>query len=234
MGTNQDLVPYEYDLAAPTGHQCLIKVRAGGLCFSDIAMIDNLAGVTNYPLVPGHEVVGEVVDVGPDVTSVSVGDRVGVGWFAGSCLHCVYCARGDDNVCDEAIGLIVMGPGGFSSHVLVDSRWAFQLPEGISDVNAGPLMCAGATVYAGLKNGGMGSGQNIGVVGIGGLGHLAIRFASAFGNRVTAFALNDAIAQTALELGADEAIVVTADGGRRHTGAHPKVGHHPRRRGSAP
>lgn len=212
MEVRQELVPYEYELRTPKGHECLIKVEASGLCFSDIAMIDNLADATTYPLVPGHEVVGQVIAVGPDATGVSIGDRVGVGWFAGSCLACEYCQRGDDNVCDEAIGLIVMGPGGFSSHVLVDSRWAFQLPEGISSVAAGPLMCAGVTVYAGLVNGGMSSGQNIGVVGIGGLGHLAIKFASAFGNRVTAFALNDAVAQTSLELGADEAIVVSANG----------------------
>jgi alcohol/geraniol dehydrogenase (NADP+) len=116
--------------------------------------------------------------------------------------------RGNQNLCDHAEGLIVNGYGGFADYMIADSRFAFKLPEGLSTQSTGPILCGGATVYAGLRNAGMTSGQNIGVIGIGGLGHLAIQFASRLGNRVTAFTTSADKAEFATKLGAHEAIVV--------------------------
>jgi alcohol/geraniol dehydrogenase (NADP+) len=206
------LQPFSFQAAPLKAFDCAIKVLACGICHSDIHMIQGDWGMSRYPLVPGHEVIGEVVDVGSQVTHLKEGDRVGVGWQQAACMHCLDCMRGDHNLCDQAEGLIVNGYGGFADYMLVDSRFAFKLPEGISTQSAGPILCGGVTVYAGLRNAGMTSGQNIGVIGIGGLGHLAIQFASRLGNRVTVFTTSADKAEFATKLGAHEAIVVPPGG----------------------
>jgi alcohol/geraniol dehydrogenase (NADP+) len=203
-----DLQPLSFQAPPLKAFDCAIKVIACGICHSDIHMIHNDWGISRYPLVPGHEVIGEVVEVGAQVTHLKPGDRVGVGWQQASCMHCLDCLRGDHNLCDQAEGLIVSGYGGFADYMVVDSRFAFILPAGMSAESAGPILCGGITVYAGLRNAGMTSGQNIGVIGIGGLGHLAIQFASRLGNRVTAFTTSEDKAEFATQLGAHEAIVV--------------------------
>ena len=199
------LEEYKFDVAAPKVHECLIKVLNCGICHSDLHMIDNDWGQSKYPLVPGHEVIGEVAEIGPQVTHLKVGDRVGVGWQRSSCLHCRDCLRGNENLCDENQALIVTGPGGFADYLMVDSRFAFPIPKGIDSKVAGPLLCGGITVYAGLRNAGMSSGQEI---GIGGLGRLAVQFAKKLGNRVTVFTTSQDKAEFAHKMGADEAIVV--------------------------
>ncbi|MCU0544761.1 MAG: NAD(P)-dependent alcohol dehydrogenase [Oscillatoriaceae cyanobacterium Prado104] len=202
------LEEYRFDVAPPKVHDCLIKVLACGICHSDLHMIDNDWGFSSYPLVPGHEVIGEVVEIGPQVTHLKAGDRVGVGWQRSSCLQCRDCLRGNENLCDANQGLIVTGPGGFANYLMVDSRFAFPIPKGIDSKVAGPLLCGGITVYAGLRNAGMSSGQEIGIIGIGGLGHMAVQFAKKLGNRVTVFTTSEDKAEFAAQMGADEAIVV--------------------------
>jgi alcohol/geraniol dehydrogenase (NADP+) len=206
------LQPFSFQAAPLKAFDCAIKVMACGICHSDIHMIHGDWGISRYPLVPGHEVIGEVVDVGSQVTHLKEGDRVGVGWQQAACMHCLDCMRGNHNLCDQAEGLIVNGYGGFADYMLVDSRFAFKLPEGVSTQSAGPILCGGVTVYAGLRNAGMTSGQNVGVIGIGGLGHLAIQFASRLGNRVTVFTTSADKAEFATKLGAHEAIVVPPGG----------------------
>jgi alcohol/geraniol dehydrogenase (NADP+) len=206
------LQPFSFQAAPLKAFDCAIKVMACGICHSDIHMIHGDWGISRYPLVPGHEVIGEVVDVGSQVTHLKEGDRVGVGWQQAACMHCLDCMRGDHNLCDHAEGLIVSGYGGFADYMVADSRFAFKLPDGLSTQSAGPILCGGTTVYAGLRNAGMTSGQNIGVIGIGGLGHLAIQFASRLGNRVTAFTTSADKAEFAAKLGAHEAIVVPPGG----------------------
>jgi alcohol/geraniol dehydrogenase (NADP+) len=206
------LQPFSFQAAPLKAFDCAIKVMACGICHSDIHMIHGDWGISRYPLVPGHEVIGEVVDVGSQVTHLKEGDRVGVGWQQSACMHCLDCMRGDHNLCDHAEGLIVSGYGGFADYMVTDSRFAFKLPDGLSTQSAGPILCGGTTVYAGLRNAGMTSGQNIGVIGIGGLGHLAIQFASRLGNRVTAFTTSADKAEFAAKLGAHEAIVVPPGG----------------------
>lgn len=202
------LEPYSFETAQPQGYQCIIKVLACGICHSDIHMIDNDWGTSKYPLVPGHEVIGEVVEIGPDVKHIQKGDRVGVGWQRSSCLQCLDCLRGNENLCDRIEALIATGPGGLANYLAVDSRFAFLIPAGIDTNVAGPLLCGGITVYGGLRSAGMSSGQQIGIIGVGGLGHLAVQFASKLGNRVTVFTTSEDKAEFASKLGADEAIVV--------------------------
>jgi uncharacterized zinc-type alcohol dehydrogenase-like protein len=174
--------------------------------------IDNDWKVSRYPLVPGHEIVGEVVEIGNAVENLKIGQRVGVSWQCASCGHCRDCTRGHENLCDNNQGLIVDGYGGFADFVQVDARWAFPLPATLQTHLAGPLLCAGVTVYASLRDAGMSSGQRIGVVGIGGLGHLAVQFAAKLGNRVTAFTTSQDKADFARELGAHEIVVLPRDG----------------------
>lgn len=206
------LQPFSFQAAPLKAFDCAVKVLACGICHSDIHMIHNDWDLSRYPLVPGHEVIGEVVEIGPHVTHLQPGDRVGVGWQQGACMQCLDCLKGNQNLCDQAEGLIVNGYGGFADYMVVDSRFAFLLPAGVSTESAGPILCGGATVYAGLRNAGMTSGQEIGVIGIGGLGHLAIQFASRLGNRVTVFTTSADKADFATQLGAHEAILVPAGG----------------------
>jgi uncharacterized zinc-type alcohol dehydrogenase-like protein len=206
------LQPFSFHAEPLKAFDCAIKVLACGICHSDIHMIHDDWGMSRYPLVPGHEVIGKVVEVGSHVTHLKPGDRVGVGWQQASCMHCLDCMRGHQNLCDRAEGLIVNGYGGFADYMVVDSRFAFCLPEGVSTQSAGPILCGGITVYAGLRNAGMTSGQNIGVIGLGGLGHLAVQFASRLGNRVTVFTTSPDKAEFATQLGAHEAILVPPGG----------------------
>lgn len=202
------LEPYSFDGASPQDYECLIKVQYCGICHSDIHMIDNDWGVSHYPLVPGHEVIGVVEAIGPQVNHLKVGDKVGVGWQRSSCLQCSDCLHGNENLCDQNQGLIVTGPGGFANYLLTDARFAFHIPDGIDAKVAGPLLCGGITVYSGLRYAGMSSGQEIGIIGVGGLGHMAVQFAKRLGNRVTVFTTSEDKAEFAHNLGADEAIVV--------------------------
>ncbi len=146
----------------------VVKVSACGLCHSDIHMVDDDWGASRYPLIPGHEVVGEVVEVGKRVRHLKAGDRVGIGWQLSACLNCPNCLRGDENLCPERKSLIGDGYGGFADYCVVDSHFAFKLPEGLEDWAAGPLMCGGITVFSALREAGMGSGSEIGIIGCGG------------------------------------------------------------------
>lgn len=204
------LEPFSFETKALGAYDCTIKVLACGICHSDLYMMDNSWGYSRYPLVPGHEVVGEVVEKGGQVRHLKVGDRVGVGWQRSACLQCRYCLQGDENLCDQNEGTIVTGYGGFADYLQVDSRFAFPIPAGIETRTAGPLLCGGITVFSALRHAGMGSGLEIGVIGVGGLGHLAVQFASKLGNRVTVFTTSPDKAEFASQLGASDAIVVPA------------------------
>ncbi|KKD37922.1 NAD(P)-dependent alcohol dehydrogenase [Limnoraphis robusta Tam1] len=202
------LEAYSYESPSPENFQCLIKVLACGICHSDIHMIDNDWGISNYPIIPGHEVIGEVVEIGSQVHHIKVGDRVGVGWQRTACLSCRDCLRGNENLCNDIQALIATGPGGFADYLEMDSRFAFPIPDGIKTNVAGPLLCGGITVYSALRYAGMGSGLEIGIIGVGGLGHLAVQFASKLGNSVTVFTTSQDKAEFAHELGAKETVIV--------------------------
>ncbi|MGC8916671.1 MAG: NAD(P)-dependent alcohol dehydrogenase [Thermoanaerobaculum sp.] len=201
------LVPLEYELELASPFDVIVAVEACGICHSDIHMIDNDWRMSTYPLVPGHEVVGKVVAKGEAVEGLELGQRVGIGWQASACMTCPDCLAGNENLCDAHQGLIVTGKGGFASHVKVDGRFAFPFPESLP-AEAGPLLCGGVTVYSALRYAGMGSGQRVGVIGLGGLGHMAVLFASRLGNEVTVFTTTAGKAGEAEKLGASRAFVV--------------------------
>lgn len=200
------LEPWAYEVAGPGPSELLVRVRACGICHSDVHMIDNDWQMTAYPIVPGHEVVGEVIEVGAHATGFAPGDRVGIGWQRTSCGNCAECDRGADNLCDGNRGLIVGHHGGFADYVLCDARYCFTIPDGIATASAGPLLCGGVTVWSALRYAGMKGGQEIGIIGVGGLGHLAVQFAQKLGNRVTVFTTSEDKLEFAARLGAWDAI----------------------------
>lgn len=184
----EKLQKWEYE-PAPLGRQDVeIEVTHNGLCHTDIHMRDNDWNVSTFPLVAGHEVVGKVTKIGEDVTSLKIGDRVGFGWIRNSCRTCSPCLRGEENICQNGYtGLIVGNHGGFANHLRAPADFAYKIPEALDSASAAPLLCAGITVYTPLRTYIKHPGTKVGVIGIGGLGHLAIKFARAMGAEVTAF-----------------------------------------------
>jgi alcohol/geraniol dehydrogenase (NADP+) len=181
------LVPYAYH-AAPLGDGELeLAVTHCGLCHSDVHLIDDAWKRSTYPLVPGHEIIGRVTAAGRGVTGLAVGDRVGVGWQRAACFGCDACLAGHENLCAHQEATCVGHHGGLADRVRVDASFAFAIPDAIDSAEAAPLLCGGVTVFAPLQRYGAGAGRTVGVIGVGGLGHLAVRFAVALGCEVVAF-----------------------------------------------
>ena len=173
-----------------------------GLCHSDLSMIGNHWGVSRYPLVPGHEVIGRVTAVGEGVDPGVIGEVRGLGWISGSCNHCSLCLGGDQNLCSSLEATIVGRQGGFASHVVARQDWTIPLPTGLDPAEAGPLFCGGVTVFAPLVDEAVSPTAHVAVVGIGGLGHIALQFARAWGCEVTAITTNPAKTEQARRFGA--------------------------------
>lgn len=200
----------EFQLAPLAPDQVEIEVLSCGICHSDLSMLNNDWGMTSYPLVPGHEVIGTVAAVGDRVSTLSTGQTVGLGWYSGSCMHCGQCMAGDHNLCGSSESTIVGRHGGFATRVRCKAEWAVPLPDGVDAAKAGPLFCGGITVFNPIVQMGVKPTDRVGVVGIGGLGHLAIQFLAKWGCHVTAFTSSDSKAQEAIDLGA-HAIVNSRD-----------------------
>lgn len=179
------LGPFVYEPSPLGPHDVEIRVSHCGICHSDVHLVDGDWGMGTYPMVPGHEVVGTVAALGPEVSHLQSGQRVGVGWQRGACLACEVCGAGEENLCPRNEATCVNHHGGFADRIRVDGRFAFPIPEGLASENAAPLLCGGATVYSPLRRWARPS-MTVGVVGIGGLGHLALQFARAMGCEVTA------------------------------------------------
>ena len=194
--------PFEYEPKPLKPNEIGVRVVCSGLCHSDLHMLDNDWGITTYPFVPGHEVIGVVREVGEAVTHLKAGQRVGIGWQSASCMHCESCRSGDNHLCGESEGTCAGRYGGFADYVQVDSRFAIPIPDAIDSRHAGPLLCGGVTVFSSLFHYGVRSTMKVGVVGIGGLGHMAIRFARAFGCEVYAFSHTAAKEAEAMSFGA--------------------------------
>lgn len=182
-----ELTPFEYILEEIGSFQVDIKVESCGICHSDIAMIDNEWGFSNYPIVPGHEVIGTIMAVGEHVKNLKISQRVGLGWYSGSCMHCYHCLSGDHNLCGTAEQTIIGRHGGFADLVRCNSEWAIPLPENMDAKNVGPLFCGGITVFNPMVQFNVCPTQRVGVIGIGGLGHMALQFLNKWGCEVTAF-----------------------------------------------
>ncbi|MBE1531958.1 NAD(P)-dependent alcohol dehydrogenase [Actinomadura algeriensis] len=189
----------------------LIRIEYAGICHSDIHTVNGDWGRQPYPLVPGHEIVGIVAEVGADVTRHRVGDRVGVGCMVDSCGECANCRGGDEQYCVEGMVPTYAGvdrdgtvtQGGYSTHVVVDAGFVLSVPEGIDPAAATPLLCAGITTYSPLRRWGAGPGKRVAVVGLGGLGHLAVKLAHAMGAEVTVLSQSLKKREDGLRLGAD-------------------------------
>lgn len=196
------LTPFKYEPAPLDAQQVDIQVEYCGICHSDLSMIHNEWGMTKYPFVPGHEVVGKVTKIGTAVTTLEVGQRVGLGWYSHSCMNCEWCIGGDHNLCLSAEGTIVGRPGGFADQVRADQSWVIPIPKTIDAAAAGPLFCAGITVFNPIIQCGVQPTDRVGVIGIGGLGHLALQFLNAWGCEVTALSTQPQKEAEARQLGA--------------------------------
>jgi uncharacterized zinc-type alcohol dehydrogenase-like protein len=165
-------------------------------------MLRNEWGLSSYPIVPGHEVVGRVEEVGSMVKSLKPGDRVGLGWFSGSCMTCPQCIGGDQNLCGQGEGTIVGRHGGFADRVRTHWIWATPLPDALPGETAGPLFCGGITVFSPILEFDVRPTDRVGVIGIGGLGHLALQFLNKWGCEVTAFSSTPGKSDELMKLGA--------------------------------
>jgi uncharacterized zinc-type alcohol dehydrogenase-like protein len=200
------LAPFEFDPGPLGDEQVEIAVDYCGICHSDLSMLQNHWGMTQFPLVPGHEISGRVVAIGPDAKKVKVGDRVGVGWFSGSCMSCHDCLSGDHNLCAGHEGVIVGRHGGFADRVRAHWAWAVPIPEGVDPAKAGPLFCGGITVFNPIVQCGVQPTDRVGVVGVGGLGHLAIQFLNKWGCEVFAFTSSEDKKAELLKMGAHHVV----------------------------
>jgi len=200
------LEPFSYDLGPLGPEQVDIAVTTCGICHSDLSMLDNEWGFTSFPFVGGHEAVGKVIAVGEQVKTVKAGDTVGLGWFSASCLHCPQCLTGDHNLCRTAEQTIVGRYGGFAERVRCHWLWAIPLPQGVDPAKAGPLFCGGITVFGPIVKCGVRPTDRVGVIGIGGLGHLAIQFLNKWGCEVVAFSSSKGKEDEVRELGAHHVV----------------------------
>jgi alcohol/geraniol dehydrogenase (NADP+) len=202
-GPGAALHPYDYELRELGPYDIDIEVSHCGVCHSDIHLIDNDWSISHYPLVPGHEIVGTVKATGFNVEGLSIGQRVGVGWQSGSCLCCEWCLNGYENLCRKKVLTCVKRHGGFADFVRTDGRFAFAIPDSLDSASAAPLLCAGLTVFAPMKRIGLRPHDHVGIVGIGGLGHIALQFARAMDCEVTAFSTNPKKVEDSFAFGAD-------------------------------
>jgi uncharacterized zinc-type alcohol dehydrogenase-like protein len=196
------LTPFSYDPGPLGVEQVEIAVEYCGICHSDQSMLNNEWHMTQFPFVPGHEAIGKVTQVGSQAKAVKVGQTVGLGWNSGSCMYCRPCLSGDHNMCTSLQQTIVGRHGAFATHVRCHWVWATPLPAGIDPAKAGPMFCGGITVFNPLVQFDVKPTDRVAVVGIGGLGHIALQFLNKWGSHVTAFTTSDNKAAEAKKLGA--------------------------------
>ena len=196
----------------------LIEILYCGVCHSDLHQARNEWGNAVYPMVPGHEIVGKVTQVGSGVSIWKVGDTVGVGVFVDSCRTCEQCLAGEEQYCDNGMTATYnsksrdgkeLNHGGYSTHIVVDEKYVVRVPEGMDLAATAPLLCAGITTYSPLRYFGVKPGDSVAIVGLGGLGHMGMKFAKAMGARVTVLSHSESKREAALALGADEFVVLS-------------------------
>ncbi|MCG3176671.1 MAG: NADP-dependent alcohol dehydrogenase C 1 [Candidatus Omnitrophica bacterium] len=205
------LVPFTFMRREPGPHEVLIEVLYSGICHSDIHQARNEWGGSLYPMVPGHEIVGRVSRVGSRVKRFNVGDIAGVGCFTDSCRRCVSCREGEEQYCEGSVQWTYNATekdgktrtyGGYSQRLTVDENYALRVPRSIPVERAAPLLCAGITTYSPLRHFGVKRAQKVGVVGMGGLGHMAVKIAASLGAEVTVFSTSEDKKRDALRFGA--------------------------------
>lgn len=226
--TYETLALAAFDAVTPLGNHTIVRravepgdvridITHSGICHSDIHSVNGDWGAQPYPVVPGHEIIGRVVELGADVTGFAIGDRVGVGVIVGSCGTCNECERGLEQYCANEPVWTFGAPdphlpghtthGGYSREIVTEAKFVYRVPENLDPAGAAPLLCAGITVYSPLKTWGAGPGKKVGVAGIGGLGHLAVKFAHALGAQTVGFTTTESKTDMILGLGADEVLI---------------------------
>jgi uncharacterized zinc-type alcohol dehydrogenase-like protein len=222
------LAPFFFERRTPGAQDVHIDILYCGVCHSDLHMVRNEWRGTVYPVVPGHEIVGRVIAVGRDVTRVKAGDRVGVGCLVDSCGQCANCAQGLEQYCDAGYTLTYNSPdpflagamtyGGYSSQIVVDQRFVVRVPDTLDLAAVAPLLCAGITTYSPLRHWGTGPGTKVGIIGLGGLGHMGLKLAHAMGAQTALFTTSPDKTVDAKRLGADDVIVSkNAEEMQKHT-----------------
>ena len=218
LSAKSPLTPFKFERRDPGAHDILIDISYCGVCHSDIHQARNEWGGSQFPMVPGHEIVGRVLQVGPKVTRFKSGDLAGVGCLVDSCRTCASCEQGLEQYCEkgwtgtynslEKDGKSVTY-GGYSSTIVVDEKYTLKIPSNLDLGRVAPLLCAGITTYSPLKHWRIGKGHKVGIVGLGGLGHMGVKFAKAFGANVTVFTSSAGKQADALRLGAHQVVLST-------------------------
>jgi uncharacterized zinc-type alcohol dehydrogenase-like protein len=219
QSSKSGLAPFTVQRRTPRAQDVQIEIQYCGVCHSDLHQVRNEWNIvmpTVYPCVPGHEIVGRVVKAGSAVKKFKEGDVAAVGTMVDSCRYCPSCFAGEEQYCEKGLTLtynsedkILAGItyGGYSDSIVVDEAYVFRVPNGLDLAGIAPLLCAGITTYSPLRHWKVGKGQNVGIVGLGGLGHMAIKFAKVFGAHVALFTTSPHKTTDAIRLGADEVIV---------------------------
>ena len=221
------LAPFSFTRREPGPTEIAIEILYCGVCHSDLHMARNEWGQSRYPMVPGHEIVGRVIATGDAVTKFKVGGIAAIGVIVDSCRQCAPCHHGEEHFCDQGPTLTYSAPdrvdgsitmGGYANNYVVDVRFAHTVPENLNLAAVAPLLCAGITTYSPLRHWKVGPGKKVGIVGLGGLGHMALKFAHSFGAHVVQFTTNLRKKDDAMNLGADE-VVLSSDPGamKAHT-----------------
>lgn len=195
------LLPFSYEPKSLGPNDIEVLITHCGICHSDLHLINNDWNISKYPLIPGHEIIGEILQKG-ELVPLAKGQRVGIGWQCGSCYKCEFCHLGKEHLCQSQQATCVNHYGGFAEKIIVDHRFAIAIPATLASVTAAPLLCAGITVFSPLLHHQLNPTKKVGIAGIGGLGHLAIQFANAFGAEVFSFSSNPRKKKEALSFGA--------------------------------
>ena len=214
------IAPFDFTRREPRANDVVIDIMYCGVCHSDIHQARNEWGNSKFPMVPGHEIIGRVNSVGKSVTDFQPGDVVGVGVFVDSCQHCTACRNGLENYCEENAtqtyndtdrhdGLPCYG--GYSARIVVSDKFVLPIPKGLDPKSAAPLLCAGITTYSPLRHWKVGPGSSVAIMGLGGLGHIALKFARAMGARVSLFTRSPGKQAEAERLGASDVILSTSE-----------------------
>lgn len=215
---SEPLVPFVFQRRSPRPNDVVIEILYCGVCHSDLHQVRNDWGGSSYPIVPGHEIIGRVIETGAAVALFKAGDHVAVGCIIDSCQECDQCHKGEEQLCregatqtynskDRITGELTYG--GYSKHLVVREEFVLSVPDGLNLSRAAPLLCAGITTYSPLRTWNVGPGSRVGVIGLGGLGHMAVKLAAAMGANVTVLSRNRAKKDDAMELGADRLLVST-------------------------
>lgn len=225
----EPLAPYRFERREPRPRDVVIEIAYCGVCHSDLHTVRDEWGKGQYPIVPGHEIVGHVTRVGAEVSKFKPGDTVGVGCLVDSCRQCANCRDHLEQLCLEGATFTYASrdrhdgsptQGGYSTHIVVDEDFVLRIPASLDLAAAAPLLCAGITTYSPLRHWKVGKGSKVGVVGLGGLGHMALKLAHAMGAQVVQFTTSEAKRADALRLGADEVVLSNhAEQMRAHAGS---------------